>query len=257
MDNFQIICCSEEGEIFGLESTLESAEADKTNQNHLSDYTAWIEKDHLRPSLSLDGSIFYKELYLTVSDWQFHIWKSCGTKLFVSPQSSVLLTGGKWSRRFPGVLYISTCDGSIDVWNFADVSCADFPVTKLLTSPKSITAMEIIDDESTSDEALAIGNSDGSLQVYHLPLNFLKKPKKIHSVPESLAIGGGCIDMKVDLPYSEATRKNASNSNDGNEEKKGDDEIKQNVPKLENFLNSFEEFEKSCAKELGIDIVEE
>jgi len=253
MDNVQIICCSEEGEIFRLESTLESAEADNTN--HLSDYTAWIEKDHLRPSLSLDGSAFYKELYLTVSDWQFHIWKSCGTKLFVSPQSSVLLTGGKWSRDFPGLLYISTCDGSIDVWNFTDVSCTDFPVTKLLTSPKSITAMEIIDDESTSDEALAIGNSDGSLQVYHLPLNFLKKPKKIHSVPESLTIGGGCIDMKVDFP----TRKNASNSNERNKEKKSDDEVKllQDVPKMDFFLNSFEEFEKSCAKELGIDIVEE
>ena len=39
------------------------------------EYVKWIAVDHPRPCLSLQESPFFPQILLTVSDWNFHLWK--------------------------------------------------------------------------------------------------------------------------------------------------------------------------------------
>ena len=66
---------------------------------------------HYGPCTALERSPFVPDVYLSVGDWSFNLWKDgVSTPLFVAPFAGVgpnaRLTCGAWSPTRPGVLFI-------------------------------------------------------------------------------------------------------------------------------------------------------
>eukprot|EP00756_Hemistasia_phaeocysticola_P020967 Hpha_TRINITY_DN15747_c1_g5::TRINITY_DN15747_c1_g5_i1::g.36409::m.36409 len=124
------------------------------------------------------------DYYLTAGDWGFKIWKiGCSDPVVSSPYIDAQVTAGSWSPSRPGVIYIGTEDGKIQVWDLLDRSHE--PVVTQDTTTERISAMEF--KPVTSDgkrgreaaertEALAVGMRSGFLHVFRLP-KVLVKPK--------------------------------------------------------------------------------
>ena len=56
-------------------------------------------QDHPRPCVSLQKSPFYPDIYMTVGDWNFRLWKvDCQTPIFTSANASTYITVVRWSR---------------------------------------------------------------------------------------------------------------------------------------------------------------
>ena len=107
-------------------------------------YVNWVAFDHPRASLTLQESPFLCDVYLSISDWSFHIWRgqSLNKPAFISPRTKTRLTGGCWSNTRAGLILLSQCDGSIEIWDFVDDSFS--PYTTLTTTPNCITSLEFL-----------------------------------------------------------------------------------------------------------------
>ena len=87
------------------------------------EYVQWMSQPHFRPSVALQRSPFFADVFVDVTDWSFTLWKDgLSTPIFYSPMSNSHFTSGRWSLQRPGVLFISKVDGDIDVWDFTDQS---------------------------------------------------------------------------------------------------------------------------------------
>jgi len=134
----------------------------------------WTAKDHSRPCVALERSPFFPEIFLSVGDWSFQLWRLGMTKpIFSSPVCDAYLTAGLWSPTRPAVLFISRVDGTIDVWDFTDTSYRHSQ--RLNASPSRVTSMEFLaatnagQKQSASRQLLAVGDSGGNLHVFHIP----------------------------------------------------------------------------------------
>jgi hypothetical protein len=79
----QFIIATEEGDIIlaDLSTRKETANAAAAAKEEEDDEEAevscvkWITRDHSRPSVHLQESPFFPQIVLSISDWNFHIWK--------------------------------------------------------------------------------------------------------------------------------------------------------------------------------------
>eukprot|EP00118_Oscarella_pearsei_P015193 m.135700 g.135700 ORF g.135700 m.135700 type:complete len:900 (+) comp38161_c0_seq11:190-2889(+) len=126
---------------------------------------------HAGPVLCVQRSPFFPDILLTVGGWDFCIWKE-GVKsgpLLNSCSSTVRLTGGHWSPTRPGVLYITRCDGNIEVWDFLDKSHE--PTKTQNVSAAAITSIYPF-QMSYKQQLLAVGDQLGTLHIVEVPWNF-------------------------------------------------------------------------------------
>ncbi len=105
------MCSSEEGDLFQIDWSPKinfennSSKSKEYIDTSPTEYVQWMKYDHNRPPVSLKQSPFFGDIFLTVSDWNFHIWdsdKESNRPLFTSSSSLVHLTGGIWSPSRPG-----------------------------------------------------------------------------------------------------------------------------------------------------------
>jgi len=140
------------------------------------EYVKWIASDHPRPCVFLQESPFFSQIYLSVSDWNFHLWKLGEEKpLFVSPMSSTYLTAGAWSSTRPAVLYVATDDGQILAWDFTDSSFR--PSIELKATHSKITSLEFLPSQNRY-QLMAVGDEDGTLHIFEVPRNLTKTVHK-------------------------------------------------------------------------------
>jgi WD40 repeat protein len=178
----QMIASSDEGELVFADWRAKATSRSSNDNDDAGDegsdvpeYVQWMAKDHNRPCVALAQSPFFKEMIVSVSDWNFHIWKLDHPKpIFVSPNASTYLTSGRWSPSRPGMLLISKADGCIDVWDFTDSSTR--PSAILTTIPSRITSMEFLTGKATTarEQLLAVGDVVGSLHVFDVPRTLWK-----------------------------------------------------------------------------------
>jgi hypothetical protein len=183
----QIICSSEEGEVLQVDwsPTLESdANGNEQETDFASpEYVQWMKKDHNRPCVGLSHHPMFPNFVLSVSDWNFHIWKTDSestSPVFTSPYASCHITGGEWSPTRPAVVFISKCNGSIDVWDFTD-SCYS-PCNTLLIIPNRIVSMSFLEPSNRNGHYLAVGDNIGSLHVFNIPTNLVNSYPKEKSI---------------------------------------------------------------------------
>lgn len=189
----KIICASQEGELLSLDWSPKSqlntdgTEKDGDREFASQEYVQWMKLDHNRPCSSLCRSPFFPDFVLSVSDWNFHIWKTDtepSLPVFSSPYSSCHHTGGRWSPTRPAVVVISKENGSLDVWDFTEICHS--PSATLQLIPSSIVSMEFIVSEE-GIQMLAIGDKVGSLHVFDLARNLTRcYPREIDSMEKFL-----------------------------------------------------------------------
>ncbi|KAF8061413.1 bifunctional 3-dehydroquinate dehydratase/shikimate dehydrogenase [Scenedesmus sp. PABB004] len=110
------------------------------------DYTKSVFASHAGPLVTLAPSPFLPDLLLSVDDWSFRLWQGPDSRepVFTSPNADEAYTAAVWSPTRPGLLFLSTCGGSLHVWDLLDrnhepslrVSVSSVAIASLaLTSP--------------------------------------------------------------------------------------------------------------------------
>jgi hypothetical protein len=147
----QFMISTEEGDIIFAdlsarkETTTTSAAKEEEGEEEDAEVSCvkWITKDHARPSVHVQESPFFPQIVLSISDWNFHIWKLGEDKpLFTSPMAHCYLTAGCWSNTRPAVILLACADGQILVWDFTDSSFHQS--LQLKAAPYKITSMELL-----------------------------------------------------------------------------------------------------------------
>jgi len=173
-----ILCSSEEGEMLKVDWSpkLETdANGNKQETDFASpEYVQWMKRDHNRPCVSLSQHGELPDFILTVSDWNFHIWKTdlTNSPVFTSPYTSCHITGGEWSPTRPAVVFISKCNGSIDVWDFTE-NCYS-PTATFSLIPNRIVSTRFLESPNQDGYFIAIGDNVGSLHLFTIPTNLVK-----------------------------------------------------------------------------------
>jgi len=176
-----VVLSTEEGDIFSVDLTGTKVEAapnkdeeDYEPQEQSKEFIKWIADDHVRPCVGLQQSPFFPNIFLSVSERDFNIWKMGQEKpLFRSPHSNSSFTAGAWSPTRPAVLIISCADGSLLVWDFTDSSYR--PSIELKATHTRITSIEFLSSSmSIRQQLLAVGDESGTLHIVEIPRNIIK-----------------------------------------------------------------------------------
>lgn len=156
------------------------------------DFIKWMVKDHSRPAVSLRQSPFLPDIVLSVSDWNFHIWKVGQDRpIFVSPKSKAYLSCGVWSPTRPSVVFLACADGTVLAWDFTDSSYkasielkathTNISSIEFLTSTTSTTAA------TAKNQLLALGTDQGVLHVFEVPPSLSRAVNKEESLMQNFA----------------------------------------------------------------------
>jgi len=133
---------------------------------------------HYGPCTALERSPFVPDVYLSVGDWSFNLWKDgVSTPLFVAPFAGVgpnaRLTCGAWSPTRPGVIFIGRSDGGIDVWDLLDRSHE--PSTSFTVAGSAVLRLSFTEASGTLSKAggqiLAVGDEGGTAHILEVPRN--------------------------------------------------------------------------------------
>ena len=177
----KFICTTESGAFLHAEwsKLREEKQTDEVaSQDADNPFVKYVSEGHFGPCQSLQRSPFFPDVWLTVGDWRFCLWKE-GVKepIFSSPFQSQYITCARWSPTRPGVIFIGRADGVMDVWDFLDRSHE--PLQDFMFSG-SITSMEFPKGkgEVGKHHYLAIGDDLGVCHVMRLP-RMLTRPSKI------------------------------------------------------------------------------
>ena len=113
---------------------------------------------HYGPCTALERSPFVPDVYLSVGDWSFNLWKDgVSTPLFVAPFAGVgpnaRLTCGAWSPTRPGVIFIGRSDGGIDVWYLLDRSHE--PSTSFTVAGSAVLRLSFTEASGTLSKAVS------------------------------------------------------------------------------------------------------
>ena len=128
-----------------------------------------VASDHFRPCVSLQRSPFLPDIFLSVGDWSFNIWKKgVPSPIFSSPFTTSYFTCGMWSPSRPGIIVLGKVDGTVDVWDFTDQS--HMPSMTAPVASSKITSMSFRDGS-----ILAVGDEKGNLHIVEMPRTLRKK----------------------------------------------------------------------------------
>ena len=137
------------------------------------EYVQWMSQPHFRPSVALQRSPFFADVFVDVTDWSFTLWKDgLDTPIFYSPMATSHYTSGRWSLQRPGVLFISKGDGHIDVWDFTDQSHR--ASLTLNVAPVAICSIEFSPMLSGKRQLLAAGDKTGNLHILDTPMDLMR-----------------------------------------------------------------------------------
>eukprot|EP00484_Ammonia_sp_Unknown_P022624 CAMPEP_0197023826 /NCGR_PEP_ID=MMETSP1384-20130603/4466_1 /TAXON_ID=29189 /ORGANISM="Ammonia sp." /LENGTH=1061 /DNA_ID=CAMNT_0042452103 /DNA_START=67 /DNA_END=3252 /DNA_ORIENTATION=+ len=130
-------------------------------------------KEHFLDMKSISISPHFCDIYLSIADWRFCIWRN-NELIFVSPYSGSYICCGCWSPTRPAVIITAKYDGSVDVWDLLDQTHS--PVFK--NSPISSVAITSIvfspfaKNSKNGGQQLAVGDANGNLRILQIPRNF-------------------------------------------------------------------------------------
>ena len=187
-----LILGTEEGDIIFADicipkhtHTLAAKDDEEEDTETVREFVRWIAHDHSRPSVGLQQSPFFPDILLSVSDWNFHIWKVGQSQpLFVAPISTHYLTAGAWSPTRPSVVILATAEGHLFAWDFTDSSHR--ASIELKATHARITSMEFLAPTgatvNTRQQLLAVGDDTGTLHVFEMPRNLVRPIHKEESL---------------------------------------------------------------------------
>lgn len=178
----QIVIGTEEGDVLyvdlcipakGASHAAVDDDAADEKEGSAREFVRWTQIDHARPSVSVQLCPFFPDLVLTVSDWNFHIWKIGNDQpLYISPNHNHYLTCGMWSPTRPAVIILADATGHFQVWDFTDSS--NKPSAVLKATHEKIVSMEFMSSTNTRQQLVAIGDEVGTLHIYEMPRSLIR-----------------------------------------------------------------------------------
>lgn len=170
-DGTKLVCVTEDGEVCHVDWAAKIQE----EQNRVM-YVSKLLPAHFSTCTAVERSPHFSDIYLTVGDWTFTIWKTdMDVPVFRSAYAADYLTCGKWSPTRPGIIITSRADGIIDVWDLLD-QCHKPSLNKAVTgSSERISSMEFWQSKTMSVQYLAVGDVEGKLHVIEIPRNLKRK----------------------------------------------------------------------------------
>ena len=106
-----LMAVTEDGEVVEVDWT-----ARPTEEKARPDTIHCIQRAHFSAAASVERSPHFSDIFLTVGDWTFSIWKvGVDFPIFTSSCSADCLAAGRWSPTRPGIIVTARADGTIDV----------------------------------------------------------------------------------------------------------------------------------------------
>jgi len=145
----------------------------------------WIGNHHSGPIASLARSPFFDDVVLSVGGWSFAIWKEGEKDVGDQPLLAVhtndkKYTAGVWSPSRPGIFFVGTQEGNIEVWDLLEKTHEPSVIQNVTTSRVSELKPWIV---SPRLHLLGVSDSVGTLHILELPWNLRQPtPNEISSV---------------------------------------------------------------------------
>lgn len=161
---------TEDGEMveidWGARATEERAKPDTIRS---------IQRAHFASAASVERSPHFSDIYLTVGDWTFSIWKSgVDYPVFTSSCSADYLAAGRWSPTRPGIIVTARADGTLDVWDLVD-QCHKASLNFATGFADGLSSLEFWQSPHSSSQFLATGDVGGKLHIIEIPRNLRRK----------------------------------------------------------------------------------
>ena len=161
----ELFCVTEEGEVARVSLANPGSEAAERGVTS-------VLPGHCSPCTALCRSPFHADVYLSVGDWSFSLWREgVELPLFSSPFASALLTCGCWSPTRPALLFVGRADGAVDVWDLNDRSHE--PFLSVAVTSAAITTLHI--HTAGTKQLLAVGDDLAALHVMEVPRSLRRR----------------------------------------------------------------------------------
>ncbi|XP_066297797.1 dynein axonemal intermediate chain 3-like [Branchiostoma lanceolatum] len=158
---------TEDGEVAYADMKIEK---DQDSGKLTNPKPSWYSALHGGPVHTLQRSFFFKNIILCVGGWTFSILKEENQlgPLLSSCCSQKKYTAAHWSPTRPGVFFIATEEGNVEVWDLLDK-------THEPTLTQNITACSITRifpwQISSKQQLLAVSDDMGTLHILEVPWN--------------------------------------------------------------------------------------
>ena len=165
-----MMAVTEDGEVveidWGARGTEERAKPDTIRS---------IQRAHFASAASVERSPHFSDIYLTVGDWTFSIWKvGVDFPVFTSSCSADYLSAGRWSPTRPGIIVTARADGTLDVWDLVD-QCHKSSLNFATGFSEGLSSLEFWQAPHSSSQYLATGDVGGKLHIIEVPRNLRRK----------------------------------------------------------------------------------
>ncbi len=229
-------CATEEGEIvfadFDPSNKAPDAPPSKKGEEEVQstapEFVKWVAQDHFRPSVTLQRSPFFPDIYLSVGDLTFNVWKAnVQTPIFSAPLATSYLACGRWSPTRPGVIFIARTDGCVDVWDLSDQSHKPAMSHSSLAAC-AITSMEFWPHNHSRQQLLAVSDISGNLHILEIPRNLWRSQNNEETIMENFfqreVRRVEYSQIRGEIRLKEKQAQDAEQSNAPNETSKEDEE---------------------------------
>jgi len=160
------------------DETSKTAGDEKGGKDERQENKDIVLKGHAMTCRTVQMSPHFPDIFLTIGDWTFRIWKYSLTEpLFVSTAASTYLSCGAWSPSRPAVVVTAKLDGSVDIWDLIDQT----HVPVIVNSPISSMAITDLVFQPRCDpkrQLVAVADVQGNLRILEIPRNFSRPNAK-------------------------------------------------------------------------------
>lgn len=119
---------------------------------------------HHGPVYSIQRNPTHNKFFLSIGDWSTKIWsEDIKTPIITSKYHDSYLTGGCWSPTRPGVFYVITMDGELNVWDYYNSQNEVEYSHKIGNS--ALSAIGIEGNALGGGKLVAVGDVDGSVSL--------------------------------------------------------------------------------------------
>ena len=136
-----------------------------------------ITQAHAGPGYSVERHPQIADVYLTVGDWGFKIWRAgLDAPILASPYQDVHVMCGRWSPTRASVVFVGTSDGKIQAWDLLDRSHEPVLVHQLIQDAVTCIEFKPIPEKRppSFQQYVVLGTKLGTFHWYALPKVFTK-----------------------------------------------------------------------------------
>lgn len=140
----------------------------------------YISAAHAGPVWAIHRHPLLQDIFLTVGDWGFKVWRvGVEVPILSSPMGEQQTTCGRWSPTRAGLVFIGTKDGFVHVWDLLDRSHQPIlvhPVIKDAVTCIEFRPLQNAKQSHRQTQTIALGTKVGTIYFFELPRALVRGP---------------------------------------------------------------------------------